>query len=207
MLLGKINIWGLLSRAYSLRGGILCSTQDLPLPSDQSSHSSMMRGMNFHLEIQFEDGISWLARILRLNATSPPPDLRAHIMRSEVATLQFLSKTKVPVPKVFDYNLDEKNPIGVAYILMEKLPGQSLRWSVRSAEQRKKVMSQLADIHIELQRFPFDVMGSLDQPGTEYVESFARESLTDYQNSQMSPMGPFTSFREYHLASIRLIID
>jgi aminoglycoside phosphotransferase (APT) family kinase protein len=86
-----------------------------------------MGGMNYHIEIQFEDGISWLARIRRVNATSPPADLQAYIMRSEVATLQFLrSKTKVPVAEVYDYNLDEKNPIGVEYILMEKLAGQSL---------------------------------------------------------------------------------
>ncbi|KAL2867699.1 aminoglycoside phosphotransferase family protein [Aspergillus lucknowensis] len=166
-----------------------------------------MGGMNYHIEIQFQDGISGLARIRRQNATSPPPDLRAYIMRSEVATLQFLSKTKVPVPQVFDYSPDDENPIGVGYIQMEKMPGHSLRWSLLSTEQRKKVMSQLADIYIELQRFSFDLMGSLDQPGTERVGFFARESLTDYKDSRMVLMGPFASSREYHIASIKLTMD
>ena len=205
-LFGKINVTALLSRASSLRNGVPCCTTR-PLQYDRFTRSSVMGGMNYHIEIRFQDGISWLARIRRLNATSPPPDLRAYIMRSEVATLQFLSKTKVPAPKVFDYNLDEKNPIGVGYILTEKMPGQSLRWSLLSMEQRKKVMSQLADIYIELQGYSFDLMGSLDHPGTERVGSFARESLTDYKDSHMLPLGPFASSREYHLASIQLTID
>lgn len=206
ILLEKINVSALLSRASSLRDGVPSSTTR-SLQYDRSTRSSVMGGMNYHIEIQFEDGISWLARIRRLNATSPPPDLRAYIMRSEVATLQFLSMTRVPVPEVFDYKLDEENPIGVGYILMEKMPGRSLRWSLLSREQRKKVMSQLANIYIELHVFSFDSMGSLDQPGTQHVGSFARESLTDYENSHMLPMGPFTSSGEYHLASIRLTID
>ena len=72
-----------------------------------------MGGMNYHIEIEFEDGIRWLARIRRSNATSPPSDLKEYIMRSEVATLQFIFNTKFPAPKVFDYNFDSENPIGV----------------------------------------------------------------------------------------------
>lgn len=68
-------------------------------------------------------------------------------MRSKVATLQFLSKTRVPAPRVFDYNFDEGSPIGVRYILMDKMTGKSLCWSLTSAELMQKVMSQLADIN------------------------------------------------------------
>ncbi|CRG86706.1 hypothetical protein PISL3812_03716 [Talaromyces islandicus] len=205
-LLRKINISALLSRASVLRNGVSCSTRR-PLQYDRSQRSSVMGGMNYHIEIRFEDGVSWLARIRRVNATSPPSDLRAHIMRSEVSTLLFLGKTKVPAPEVFDYYLDEGNPVGVGYILMEKMGGQSLRWSITSADQRRKVMDQLADIYSELQTFSFDSVGSLDQPGTEHVGSFARESLTDYRESRMLPLGPFTSSREYHIASIQLTLD
>lgn len=35
----------------------------------------------------------------------------------------FLAKTKVPAPKVFDYNLDEENLVRVRYILIEKING------------------------------------------------------------------------------------
>lgn len=80
-------------------------------------------------------------------------------MRSEVVTLQLLSKTTVPAPRIFDYNSDGESPIGVGYILMGKMAGKSLRWSSTSPKQRKKVMSQLADIYIELQNIPFDFDG------------------------------------------------
>ncbi|GIK07109.1 hypothetical protein Aspvir_002764 [Aspergillus viridinutans] len=205
-LLNKINIPALLAQASHLRNGVPCSLPQ-PLQYDHAKRTSVMGGMNYHIEIQFEDGISWLARIRRFNATSPPPDLRRYIMRSEVATLQFLSKTNIPSPRVLDYNFEQANPTGVEYILMEKLPGKSLRWSLTSPEQRKKIISQLADIYIELKAFPFDSMGSLDQPGTDHVGPFARESLTDYVDSQMRPLGPFISREEYVVSSIQLTLD
>ncbi|KAL5359372.1 hypothetical protein BJX96DRAFT_148275 [Aspergillus floccosus] len=163
-----------------------------------------MGGMNYHIEILFEDGVRWLARIRRFNATSPPADLRDYILRSEVATLQFLSKTKVPAPKVFDYGLQGQTPIGVGYILIEKLPGRSLHWSLASSKERKKVMTQLADIYIELESHPFNTMGSLDQPGTDHIGPFARESMTDYVNSQMLPLGPYSNLGDYLIARIEL---
>ncbi|RAL14093.1 uncharacterized protein BO97DRAFT_433219 [Aspergillus homomorphus CBS 101889] len=108
--------------------------------------------MNYHIEIQFQDGVVWLARIRRSNATSPPPDLQRYIMRS---------------------------PVGVEYILMEKMPGKN------------KVMSQLADIFIELQTRPFALMGSLDQPGTDH----------------MRPIGLFTTRKDFLVACIQLTLD
>lgn len=202
-LLRSLNLSALLSRASYLRNGIACSSPQ-SLMYDRSVRSSVMGGMNYHIEILFDDGVRWLARIRRFNATSPPADLRDYIMRCEVATLQFLSKTRVPAPKVFDYGLQGQTPIGAGYILMEKLPGKSLRWSLASPEQRRKVMTQLADIYIELESHPFNTMGSLDQPGTDHVGPFARESLTDYVNSQMLPLGPYNNPQDYLRASIEL---
>ncbi|KAI9368576.1 hypothetical protein BJX61DRAFT_523282 [Aspergillus egyptiacus] len=165
-----------------------------------------MGGMNYHLDIRFVDGVQWIARIRRFNATSPPPDLRDYIMRSEVAALQLLSKTNVPAPKVFDYGLHGQTPVKVGYILMEKLPGKSLRWSLTSPGQRKKIMSQLADVYIELESLSFHKMGSLVQPGTDHIGPFARESLTEYINSQMIPLGPYTDPRDYLHSSIEFIL-
>jgi hypothetical protein len=85
--------------------------------------------MNYHIEVVFEDGVIWIARIRRFNATSPPPEIRDYIVRSEVVTLRFLEQTDVPAPKVFDFALEEDigNSVGVGYILIEKLPKKSLR--------------------------------------------------------------------------------
>lgn len=87
--------------------------------------------MNYHLELQFEDGVSWLARIRRSNANSAPPVLRDVIIRSEVAMLQFLETTGVLSPKVFVVALegDVGNSVGIGYILLEKMRGKALRWS------------------------------------------------------------------------------
>ncbi|KAJ5982448.1 hypothetical protein N7451_012548 [Penicillium sp. IBT 35674x] len=205
-LVDKINIPALISRATALRGGLACSIPQ-NLRYDRSTRSSVMGGMNYHIEISFDDGISWLARIRRSNATSPPAELRDYILRSEVSTLQFLSETQVPVPKIFDFNFCETNPIGVGYILMEKLPGTSLRWSLATPEQRRKVTSQLADIYIELKAHPFTMTGSLHHPGSHDIGPFARESLTEFHGAQMKALGPFFSTEEYFSAHIQMILD
>ncbi|KAL4886639.1 hypothetical protein BJY04DRAFT_213398 [Aspergillus karnatakaensis] len=185
-LLNNIKVDALLSRASHLREGVPCFLAR-NLRYDHSTRSSVMGGMNYHIEIHFQDDVVWLARIRRCNATSPPLDMQRYIMRSEVATLQFLSRTNVPAPKVFDYDLDG-GLVGVGYILMEKLPGKSLRWSLAT-------------------KASFSQMGSLDQPGTNHVGPFAREALTDYHQSRMQPIGPFTSPYKYLLASIQLTLD
>lgn len=88
-----------------------------------------MGGMNYHIELRFEDGVIWIARVRRFNATSPPSALRDYIISSEVATLKFLEKTQIPAPNVHDFALEgADNPVGVGFILMDKLPGKSLRW-------------------------------------------------------------------------------
>ncbi|OJZ85866.1 hypothetical protein ASPFODRAFT_81709 [Aspergillus luchuensis CBS 106.47] len=204
-LLDSLNLSALLKRATYLRNGIACCSPQ-PLVYDRSKRSSVMGGMNYHIEILFADGVQWLARIRRSNATSPPPELRDYIICSEVATLRFLDNMKVRVPRVFDYALKGQTPVGVGYILMEKLPGKSLRWSLASQEQRKKVMTQLADVYIELERFAFNSMGSMNEPGSDHIAPFARESLTEYVNSQMVPLGPYKDPREYLQSSIELIM-
>ncbi|KAJ5572332.1 hypothetical protein N7535_005992 [Penicillium sp. DV-2018c] len=138
----------------------------------------------------------------------PPQALQNFIMRSEIATLEFLRETNIPAPEVYAFCLDEANPVGVPYILMEKMPGKSLSWSDATQEQRTKVIDQLADIYVELQAHPFPMMGSLDKIGSNYVIGpFARESLADFGESGLEMLGPFSSLEEYYNAHIELILD
>jgi aminoglycoside phosphotransferase (APT) family kinase protein len=124
----------------------------------------MMGGMNIHLLIRFDDGVQWLARIRRSNATSPPLALQKHILQSEIATLRFLGTTRLPTPKVWDYcSQGEDSAAGMSYILMEYMSGTVLDWSSISNEGREKVIAQLADIYIELGKHEFSAMGCLDQ--------------------------------------------
>ncbi|KAJ5145723.1 uncharacterized protein N7515_000287 [Penicillium bovifimosum] len=165
-----------------------------------------MGGMNYHIEIQFADSICWLARIRRFSVTSPPPALQEFILRSEVATLEFLRKTNIPTPEVFDF-CDETNPVGVRYIIMEKLPGKSLCWSDTTQEQRMKVIEQLADIYIELRAHPFPMMGSLDVGSELAIGPFAKESMADFGKSGLEMLGPFSSLEGYYNAYIEFILD
>lgn len=206
LLIKSIDTSALASRASELRGGIPCSIP--PLHYDRATRSSVMGGMNYHIEVTFDDGVQWLARVRRSNATSPPPELRDYIVRSEMATLKFLEQTRVPAPKVFDFALGTApNAIGAGYILMEKLPGSSLRWATATDAQRTKVMDQLADIFIDLHKHPFDLLGALDRPASPHVGSFARESLTGFADGRMRAMGPFSSLEEYHRSELALILD
>lgn len=202
----NINTEALISRASELRNGIPCSIPALSY--DREKRSSVMGGMNYHVDVVFEDGVVWLARIRRFNATSPPSALRDHIFQSEYATMKFLEKTAVPTPRVFDFALEsDANPVGVGYMLIEKMPGTSLRWSLASPAQRRKVVEQLADILIELHKYPFDKMGSLCTPNSSSTGPLARESLTDFDGTHMLPLGPYTSLQEYYTASTQLILD
>jgi hypothetical protein len=88
-----------------------------------------MGEMNYYIKVCFKDGITWIARIRRFNAISPLIALRDYIIRSKVLTLMFLEETSVPTPQVYDFALEHPdNLVGVGFILIEKLPGKSLRW-------------------------------------------------------------------------------
>lgn len=168
-----------------------------------------MGGMNYHIELRFEDGVVWLARIRRVNATSPPSPVRDAIFASEVATLRFLKQTKVPVPAVHDFALESpENLVGVAYMLQEKMPGQTCSWSTANPEQKNTLLEDLADIFIELSAYPFMAMGSPALDTESHIGPFARESLIDLDTSStMKTLGPFGSLRDYHTAEIKLILD
>lgn len=199
-----VNTRALAARASLVREGMPCLVP--PLQHDRAARGSVMGGMNYHIDVRFDDGVTWIARIRRRNAASPPPALRDYMIRSEVATLMFLRRTGVPAPKVHDFALGD-NPVGVGFILMDKIPGKPLNWSAATRQQRNKVMDQLADTFIQLQRYPFDALGSLDSPGASQLGPLAQEALTTFDQSEMRSIGPFASLEEHHTCSIRLILD
>jgi len=168
-----------------------------------------MGGMNLHLRIIFNDGLIWLARIRRVNATSPPSALQDYILESEIATLEVLEKTSLPTPKVWGWMTGEGSLAGVSYIFMQHMPGKVLDWSSIDEQGKGKVITQLADFYIELQKHEFDWMGCLDHVGTKRVGPFARECLTDFRgpSREMQPLGPFEHIQDYYKACIGLLLD
>ncbi|KAG6106677.1 hypothetical protein E4U31_000660 [Claviceps sp. LM219 group G6] len=187
----------------------------------------MRGGLNCHAEIKFEDGVVWLARFRILSAIAPPPEVRDYVLQSEAMTMQFLDRhTRVPSPRVFDWacETDPMNTIGVGYILMEKLNGTSLNWQKATAAQKEKIVRQYADIMLEIERHPFDQLGSLiattgfmsrdATQGTAIESQIQVGALTDFTTFRSGdggmPLGPFSSskeaFRAIVEANIRMVV-
>ncbi|KAK0610583.1 hypothetical protein B0T17DRAFT_565496 [Bombardia bombarda] len=204
----RINGENLCACASQLRGGVQCAVDLSP-----KKLRSLMGGQNCHAGVVFTDGVVWLARLRLSNVISPLPEVRDYVLRSEAATMLFLKRhTRIPSPRVFGWacESDPGNAVGVGYILMEKLEGTPLDWQNATTAQREKVVRQLADIMLEIERHPFDRLGSLTpmtavsraemgmvaeaDPHIE-VQSLAQHS-TFRSGENGRPLGPFRSSKE-----------
>ncbi|WYZ43515.1 hypothetical protein EsH8_VI_001214 [Colletotrichum jinshuiense] len=158
----------------------------------------MMGNQNCHAEITFQDGVKWLARFRVTKTTSPPQEVRDFTLRSEAATMAYLQlHTCIPVPKIFDWacESDPENQLGVSYILMEKLNGRPLDWQAATPAQREKIMQQVVDMFIEIEKHPFESMGSLvascENPIEFHIKGLAQHAT--YQMGAGGSLGPFHS--------------
>lgn len=166
-MLEKINITALKSAASEARNGIACRIPALADNLDPAVRvelvCSQCGGQNCHVDIEFADGVTWIARIRLDDPLLLPAIVQAHIFLSEVATVEFLAGTGVPSLKAYAYGLgsSENNTVGTSYILMEKLPGKPLDRNHANIEQRSRVMEQLTDVYLELEKHPIRLTGSL----------------------------------------------
>jgi Ser/Thr protein kinase RdoA (MazF antagonist) len=95
------------------------------------------------VDIKFSDGVVWIARFRLLKINRPLITEKINFDRaSEVAVYRHLNQRAIPVPSVYDfaYDGDQNNPVGVGYILLEKLPGHPMDWSEASIEQKSHVL-------------------------------------------------------------------
>ncbi|KAI1453625.1 hypothetical protein F4805DRAFT_442879 [Annulohypoxylon moriforme] len=207
-LLGKINVAALKSLASAARQGIPCRVPVFDENTDQASRidivSGQCGGQNCHLDINFDDGVTWIARIRLQDPLLPPADIQNYIFLSEVATLQFLAQTDVPAPRVhYHQPEDPSNPVGTSYILMDKISGEPLDWNSANGEQRTKVMEQLADIFLELEKHPFQMTGSISLSDSLVNENlveiggFAQEPWFETLDG---PLGPFATLEYAYTA-------
>ena len=210
----KVNSSALMKVATRLRNGVPCRIPALcPLETDDSQGlkivQSQMGGQNCHVDIVFDDGVTWLARFRLVNdPTLPPPQVTNYIFISEIATMHDLAETQVKAPRVFNYAKkdDSTNEVGLTYFLMEKFPGRMLDWKAASKAQKSKVMEQLADIFMRLESQPYDKIGSLflgKEPniGTR-IAGFAQPSL--FVSAETTPLGPFVRAEDALQAIIKL---
>lgn len=207
-LLNKVDFDALITIATRLHNHIPCYLPALLHGSGQKVPDAKSKqildqtgGQNCNLDICFDDGAVWIARLRFEEPTVLPPDAQAAISMSEVETLKFLAHTSIRVPKVFHYAFD-KSEIGTPFVLMEKLPGKPLQWYDASAQQKTKVMEQLVDVFLELEKHPFPATGSLSQG--EMVGPFAQTHLFV---SPSESLGPFSTLEESFTSILKHEMD
>lgn len=196
-LLAKVDLSALIATASRLRSNVPCTLPAVDASSEVSDLSvdlklvmDQMGGQNCHLDIHFSDGVVWIARLRLNDPMLPPLETQRKIFDSEVGVLRFLEGTKVPAPKIF-YHAFDQSEIGTPFVLMEKLCGSPLQWTEASSQQKSKVMEQLVDISLELEKYPFQELGSFDNSGTS-IGPFAQGHMF---SSPSHSLGPFDSPR------------
>lgn len=201
----KVNDKNLLHLASKVNRGIPCH-----FDSTDPLGRQMLGGMHVHLRIKFADGTAWLARLLRFNVTSFDDRLSNEILLAECATLRWLETVRIPAPRLYGYGLrnDPGNNVGVAYMLIDELPGRPLAHVDATAEDLGRVYLQLADILNTISQHPFDKIGSLfPGPNGEVVIG----PITGDRTGTLSQIGPFDNGVQYYVAwteeYLRLISD
>lgn len=75
--------------------------------------------------LRFEDGTCWVVRVQQQPKPSTPETSR-RIQQAEVDTVSLLrTRTKTPVPQIFAWETGDDNPVGVPFVLLELLPGNT----------------------------------------------------------------------------------
>ncbi|KAI8629523.1 hypothetical protein F5Y19DRAFT_484886 [Xylariaceae sp. FL1651] len=89
----------------------------------------------------------------------------------------------------------------------QKYGNATLDWQGTSPSQKEKVMQQVVDVFLEIEKHPFDAMGSIlpsrDLTGFE-VKGFAHHAM--YRVGNEGALGPFHSSQEAAVAIIRLYL-
>ncbi|KAK2767010.1 hypothetical protein FQN54_006327 [Arachnomyces sp. PD_36] len=111
------------------------------------------------LVLTMDDGNEVVAKIPCWNAAP-----KYFTVEAEVATLDFVhSHTSIPVPKVLEWNSDPTNPVGVEYILLERIPGVQLttKWGTMKSLEKMAILERIVDMEVEISKLQFPAYGSL----------------------------------------------
>ncbi|KAF4546237.1 Aminoglycoside phosphotransferase [Lasiodiplodia theobromae] len=136
------------------------------------------------------------------------PDFPWYRTQIEVSTMEFIRHhTSIPVPRIYAFNSSMKSPLGLEWILMEKVQGRTYAdaaWSL-SFETRTNIHRKVADWVDELSRIEFDQIGSLyhdwSKPLSDRRAYFVgplneEEFKSDLRLDHKVYRGPFTSMQQ-----------
>ena len=120
---------------------------------------------NVVLKVSFSDNVDWIVRIQHSVEMPSDTDSGTIDLLSEITTMETISsKTTIPVPKVFAYDVSSSNGIGYPYILMEHINGRTLDESIACEVPSKyilKVANQMARVFFELGSLTFGRPGRI----------------------------------------------
>ncbi|KAK2599071.1 hypothetical protein QQS21_005477 [Conoideocrella luteorostrata] len=173
--------------------------------TDWPFNSHLVGGMHAHVPIQFANGSTWLARMPRHNFTSFSDQLSNAILLQECATLKWLETAKIPAPRLHAYGLrgDANNNVGVAFMLIDKLPGRPLSQLTATDDQMRKVYAQLGSIFTMLSRHPFDRIGSLTLGKDETIQI---GPVMGDRTGTLSCLGLFQDATSYYVAWVNELL-
>lgn len=183
----------------------------IPFGAEEKISHQLFGRFNYHFPIYFDDDEVWICRVRRQNALTPPVSMQNVIVRSEVATLNFLANIHVPVPRVHGFALHSPdNAVGMAYILMDMLEGYPLRWHKTDEPAKTHLLEQLADIYIRLYQHPFPAIGCLfpSAGNSTIVGPLTWDEIADINpDGSLSLLGPFQDLESYLTAVIKRNLD
>ncbi|KAF7864102.1 hypothetical protein EAF04_007067 [Stromatinia cepivora] len=111
---------------------------------------------------------------------------------SEIATINFIHRTTdIPVPRILAFDDSSENDLGYEWILMDMLPGRTLRakWRNLSKNSKRDLVKQIAQYQSQIFRHKFSAIGNIFvipviQHGTK--KSPQEEEAGEAEKSQMS---------------------
>ncbi|KAK0655341.1 hypothetical protein B0T16DRAFT_319992 [Cercophora newfieldiana] len=164
----KVNQKALLSYASALRENRPCTI----------SREFSVGSFNLVRKIQFDDGVEWIAR-LRMppmpdqGRRAVPPAVEGILldMESELATMEFVRQnTDISIPKVYGYDLNDQNPVGCPFSILEYIHGNTTEEVSRTypgkhegipAPFEEKLWRQVAKIMVQLASIRLSKIGSI----------------------------------------------
>lgn len=170
---------------------------------------------NLAFVILFSDDVKWIARVPGSGVCSFGP-LEAQRLISSIRTTTLIrSRTSIPIPEVFSWELSPDNPVRVPYHLESFVEGKPLskRWTDQFAAEestRKRILRNLSGLMSQLHTIPFDRIGSpvFDSSGAfQNMDAIVKmkydlEEMYDGVNvwGTASHLGPFESTKAYLFA-------
>lgn len=109
--------------------------------------------------LTMDNGDQVIARLPNPNAGS-----NFYTIASEIATRRFIQLTcDIPMPRLCDWDLRDRNTVGSEWIIEEKATGQPLRkfWSTMDRQAQLDIVQQIVDLEAKLASVKFARHGSI----------------------------------------------